>query len=108
MIVRSAYFEGEIKAEGRARFEQLVKDELAPRMRELPNIRRLCFYFGKEYETEDRPICFVVEHGYDSLDDVNTAKASPAREAITPALEELMTLFEGRVYHVNHEMDAIV
>jgi len=108
MIIRSAYFEGEIKAQHQARFEQLVREVIVPRMRELPNIKRLSFYFGQEYECQDRPICFVIEHGYDSLEDVHIAKASPAREAMNPALKELMTLFEGRLYHVNHEVDAVL
>ena len=77
-------------------------------MRQFPNIRKLSFYWGQEFETDERPICFVIEHGYDSIEDMLNAKASPVREAMNPALEEMMSLFKGRVYHVNHELDSVL
>ena len=104
MFVRAAYFEGKITAGNQDRFENLVKQRIAPAMGRIPGIRRLEFRFGRDFETRERSICFCIEHGYDSLDDIQRAITSDARKSMQADLDELMSLFEGRLYHVNYEM----
>ena len=108
MFVRCAYFEGTIAPGDLARFEEVVRQGIAPAMSRFPGIRRLEFRFGRDFETSQRCICFSIEHAYDSREDIHRAITSDARKAMQADLDELMDLFEGRVYHVNHEVHEAV
>ena len=107
MFVRHAYFEGTVAPENRERFETVVHEQVAPGMRNFPRIRRLAFYWGREFETDDRRFHLTIEHAYDSMEDIATAITSEPRRAIQGPLDELMSLFDGRVYHVNYENDVV-
>jgi len=76
-------------------------------MQRFPAIRRLEFYFGRDFELQERNICLCIEHAYDSREDIDAAITSDARAAMQAELEELLALLEGRVYHVNHEVHAV-
>ncbi len=106
MFVRCAYFEGTISTGNQGRFEEVVRQGIAPAMSRFPGIRRLEFRFGRDFEIPERSICFSIEHAYDSLEDIQRAITSDARKSMQADLDELMGLFEGRIYHVNHEVVA--
>ena len=107
MFVRCAYFEGTVHTGEKDRFERLVMEQIAPKMLCFPAIRRLEFYFSCDFETPERNICLCIEHTYDSREDIDAAITSDARAAMQADLEELLALFEGRVYHVNNEVLAV-
>jgi hypothetical protein len=106
MYVRCACFEGNVAATDRERFESIVREKIAPQMLRFPGIRTLRFLWGREQETPDRSIYLVVEHGYDSLEDIHVAITSDVRAGMKGALDELVSLFDGRIYHVNHEIET--
>ena len=106
MFVRCAYFEGNVATENRERFAALVREGIAPNMRRFPEIRRLECRWGYEFEADDRGIYLTIEHSYDSPEDIAAAITSDVRSAMQPAIDEAMSLFQGRVYHVNYEVDS--
>jgi len=106
MYLRCAYFEGNVAATDRERFESLVREQIAPQMLEFPRIRSLRLLWGREQETADRSIYLAIEHGYDSLEDIQDAITSDVRAGIQSALDELISLFDGRIYHVNYESET--
>ena len=108
MFVRHAYFEGTVALEDRERFETVVREQVAPGMRRFPRIRRLAYHWGLEFETDDRRIHLTIEHAYDSLEDIAAAITSEPRRAIQGPLDEMLSLFDGRVYHVNYEIDVVI
>jgi hypothetical protein len=106
MYVRCAYFEGSVDSADRERFESLVREQIAPQMLQFPGIRKLRLLWGQEYETLDRNIYLVLEHGYDSLQDIQVAITSDVRAGMQSALDELLSLFHGNIYHVNYEIET--
>jgi hypothetical protein len=106
MYLRCAYFEGRVAATDRDRFESVVREHIAPQMLRFPGIRSLRLLWGREQETPDRNIYLVVEHGYDSIEDIQIAITSDVRAGMQSALDELITLFDGRIYHVNYETET--
>ena len=106
MYLRCAYFEGSVSAADRDRFESVVREQIAPRMLRFPGIRSLRLLWGREQEAPDRIIYLVVEHGYDSIEDIQIAITSDVRAGMQSALDELVSLFNGRIYHVNYETET--
>ncbi len=105
MIVRCAYFEGHVEASDSARFEALICEQIVPTIASYPRIRNLRVLWGREYELDERSIYLLIEHTYDSLDDLNCALASDVRRLMLPTLAAVQQLFDGRIYHVNYEVD---
>ena len=106
MYLRCAHFEGYVAATDQARFESVVREQIVPQMLRFPRIRSLRLLWGREQETSDRSIYFVVEHGYDSLEDIQVAITSDVRAGMQSAIDELVSLFDGRIYHVNYEIET--
>lgn len=108
MHVRCACFEGDVIASDRERFESIVRDEMVPRMLKFPGIRSLRLRWGRESETPERHIYLVIEHGYDSPEAIESAITSDVRASMSSALEALMGLFDGKVWHVNYELETLL
>ena len=106
MYVRCACFEGDVALTDRERFESLVREHIAPQMLRFPGIRKVRLLWGREWETPDRSTYLVLEHEYDSLEDLNTAITSDIRAEMQDTLDELVSLFDGRIYHVNYEVET--
>ena len=106
MYVRCAYFEGNVATADRGRFESLVREQISPQMLLFPGIRKLRLLWGRENETPDRNIYLVLEHAYDSLQDIQVAITSDVRAGMQSALDELISLFDGKIYHVNYETET--
>lgn len=106
MYVRCAYFEGNVATSDREQFESLVREQIAPQMLKFPRIRSLRLLWGKEQETLDRSIYLVLEHAYDSLEDIQIAITSDVRAGMQSALDELVSHFDGKIYHVNYETET--
>ena len=107
MYLRCAYFEGSVATADRERFESIVREQIAPQMLGFPRIRSLRFLWGREQVISDRNFYLVVEHGYDSLEDIQVAITSDIRAGMQDTLDELVSLFDGRIYHVNYETDTL-
>lgn len=88
------------------RFAELLRDGLATPMRSFPRVRDVRVLWSRYQESDERPIYVSIEHAYDSLADIDAARESPQRRAIQDDIDELMSLFRGRVYHVNFEIDS--
>ena len=106
MYVRCAYFEGNVAAINRERFESIVREQLAAGMGRFPGIRHFRLLWGREHEASDRKFYLVIEHGYDSLEDIQVAITSDVRAGIQGAIDELVSLFDGRIWHVNYESET--
>lgn len=105
MYVRCAYFEGDVAKAQQPRFRTLVIEQLASGMANYPNVRQVRVLWGDEFEAEDRKFYLVIEHAYDSPADLNIALQSDVRASAQPAIDEINTLFRGRIFHVNYETD---
>ena len=106
MYTRCAYFEGNVVATDREYFESIVREQLAPQILRFPRIRKLRLLWGREHEVADRSIYLVIEHEYDSLEDIQVAITSDVRAGMQGAIDELVSLFNGRIWHVNYESET--
>lgn len=104
MYARCAYFEGDVAPADRPRFDRAYRDIIAPTMARFPKVKYVRLLWGREFEAQDRRFYLVVEHAYDTLDDIAAALRSKERAGLQSTLDEVVPLFDGKVYHVNHEV----
>ena len=107
MFVRCAYFKGTVAPQHRERFASIVRERIAPAMPPFPKIRRLEYHWGRESEADRRGIYLVIEHAYDSLEDIATAITCDIRQNMQGDIDVASALFDGWVYHVNHEAESV-
>ncbi len=106
MYVRCAYFEGYVDPDDRQRFDEFMVTEIMPRLTKMPKVRAVRLLRGQAFE-DDAPLIYqTIEQDYDSLEDIDRALASEVRAAMRKKLAEVMPLFKGRLYHINHLVTA--
>ncbi len=104
MHVRCAIFEGTVAPANRAAFDAHVEQKVLPILAAFPRIRSARVLRAQSVEDGGPPIYQVFELQFDDAEDLAAALASPNRARSRAALGEVMALFEGRVYHVNHRL----
>ncbi len=102
MYVRCAYFEGTVEAADRERFDRFIDTEIMPRLTRMPKVRAVRLLRGSEFEDDAPHLYQTIEQTYDSLEDIRAALASEVRSEMRVKLTEVLGLFKGRLYHVNH------
>ena len=109
MYVRCAYFEGTVAPENRERFNRFFEDEVVPLVARFPNIRTVRLLRSDWHEDGAPGIYQTMEMTFDSLADVEAALASEPRAENKENTQKsgIMDLFDGRLYHINHRVDAI-
>jgi hypothetical protein len=104
MHIRCAYFEGTVAPENRARFDGFMDDEIMPRLTRMPKVRAVRLLRGEAFQDGAPGIYQTIEQEYDSLADIEAALASEVRREMREKLAEVMGLFEGRIWHINHSL----
>ena len=107
MFVRCAYFEGDVNPSNRDEFDRCVIEEVAPQMAEFPGCREVRVLYGREYQDGVQDFYMVLEHYYDSMDDIHEAITSANRDRVWHRLNKVMPLFDGRVTHMNAEVRLV-
>ena len=107
MYVRCAYFEGDVAPASRAHFDHVMDSEIMPRLTRMPGVRAVRLLRGVAFEDEAPHLYQTIEQEYDSLDAIDAALASEVRSEMRAKLAEIMPLFEGRLWRVNHRLDRI-
>lgn len=100
MITRTAIFEGQVKPGHEEAFFAAVENRLMPLWRAFPHTLDVRLFQVEDCDDPERPIAFIQQIDYPSAAHMQEAIASPARDAARAVTLELMTLFEGRFYHV--------
>lgn len=106
MYVRCAYFVGTVAPENRARFDSFIETECAPIIATFPGLRSFRILRGRWYEEGATDIYMTIELTFDGPADIAAMLASGPRARNVEKMKEIMPLFEGRVFHVNHEVGA--
>ncbi|WP_326523043.1 hypothetical protein [Sphingomonas sp.] len=100
MITRTAIFEGRIHRGHEDAFFTAVKERLAPLWRAFPGAVDVRFYAVDECDDPERPVFMIQQIDYPSIAAMEHAITSPERDAARAVTMELMTLVDGRLYHV--------
>ncbi|HEX9648695.1 MAG TPA: hypothetical protein VGB88_14410 [Alphaproteobacteria bacterium] len=108
MHIRCAYFEGEVAPEMRARFDRFMDTEIMPRLTSMPKVRAVRLLRGEAFQDGAPGIYQTIEQEYDSIADIEAALASEVRREMRDKLTEIMPLFKGRIWHINHRLERFL
>jgi hypothetical protein len=103
MLTRCAYFEGQVH-EGKAElFDRFVDERLMPLWRQFPGATDVRVLRDVSADPHAPPLRMVLEVDYPDMATIESALASPVRAEAKEETEKLMTMFDGRIYHVIFE-----
>jgi hypothetical protein len=103
MLTRCAYFEGQIH-EGKAElFDRFVEERLMPLWGQFPGAIDVRVLRDVTSDPHASPLRMVLEIDYPDMATIEAALASPVRREAKAETEKLMTMFDGRIYHIVFE-----
>ena len=100
MITRTAIFEGRVKAGCEERFFKAVKERLAPLWYRFPDASNVRLLRIDAADADAPPIAMIQQIDYPSVAALEAALASPIRAEARAITLELLSMFDGRFYHV--------
>ena len=80
-----------------------LRSNLLPLWPNTPTSARIRLGWGLGFEAEDRQFHLVIEHTYDSPEDMQAALKSSVRAGMRGVIDEINALFAGRIYHVDYQ-----
>lgn len=104
MIVRCAYLEGSVSPEHRARFDQFVITEIVPLMKQFPGATSVRMLRAETIEDGGPSLYMTFETIYPSVQIMKDAFAQPIRRVLREKLNEILPLFDGRIFHVTQTL----
>ena len=106
MIIRSAVLEGTVAEAERAGFDRQMETTVRDAIARYPGLRAVRLRRPVDAEAGAPPIYIIFDLYFDSLDAMHTALASPIRQEVRTQLSQVMSAFQGRVYHLVLEETA--
>ena len=100
MLTRTAIYEGTIRPGHEEEFFRRVAEELEPLWRRFPHVLAVRVQRTRSADKDSRPIAMVLEMDFADMAAIEACLASPIRPQSHAATEAVMTLFEGRFYHL--------
>lgn len=100
MLTRCAYFEGHVHEGKDALFDRFVEERMMPLWRAFPGASDVRVLRDVSADPHAPPLRMVLEVDYPNMEAIESALASPARAKAKAETEKLMTMFDGRIYHV--------
>ena len=106
MIVRQAFFEGNIREGHEDTFKAYVADKLMPMWREFPGIKEVRVLYAVERDNGAPAYPLVLWTAYESRTALAAAMNSPVRYESREATKGLLEMFEGHIHHHVFELTA--
>jgi hypothetical protein len=100
MYTRSAIFEGTIHAGREEEFFRIVEERLLPVWKRMPNAQAVRVMRTQRTDPDAAPIIMVQEIDYPSMEAVEEALVSPVRLEGRALTDEMMSMCNGRFYHL--------
>ena len=100
MIIRSAVLEGRVAEADRADFDRHMEVTVRAAIARYPGIRAVRLRRPVETEAGAPPVYLIFDLHFDSLDAMHAALASPVRQEVRAQIAAVMSVFDGRVYHL--------
>ena len=107
MYVRCAFFEGVVQPTNQRIFDQCILEQVLPQMAKFPRCREVRALWGREFEDGAQDTYLILEHYYDTLEDIHKAIHSENREEVWLHLNKILPFFDGRICHVNAEVRVV-
>jgi quinol monooxygenase YgiN len=99
MIVRSAFLEGSVAEADRAAFDAQLAGPVVDAIRTYPGIQGVYLRRLVQADAGTPPIYAVFDLHFTDLAAMEAALATPTRQAVRAQIAQVMTRFQGRVYH---------
>jgi antibiotic biosynthesis monooxygenase (ABM) superfamily enzyme len=107
MWIRSAFWEGQLRAGQEEIFMAEINNSITPAMRMLPGVKDVKALWPKSYEERSTDIVCQLLVFFDRETDIALMISSPARNAVRQRVAELNSRsFDGRISHINYEYFA--
>lgn len=100
MMIRCAFFEGRIATGREQEFDAFVHERLVPLWTRFPGAQRVEVLREVQAEDGSHRYPMVLQTVYPSQAAIEAALESAVRYQSRAATQELMTMFEGRIFHV--------
>lgn len=104
MYIRCAFFEGRVKPGCENAFAAFVKDRLVPLWTKFPGAEEVRVLRQKDSDTAEPHYAMVLSIRYPSLAAIEEALKSDVRQKSREETAELVTMFEGRIFHTVFEV----
>lgn len=103
MYIRCAFFEGKIKSGCDVAFDRFVTERLVPLWTQFPGAEEVRVLRQQESDTAEPHYAMVLAIKYPSRAAIEKAMASDVRAQSRLETEELVKMFEGRIFHTVFE-----
>jgi len=106
MIVRTAYLEGKVLPQNVRQFDAFIATEVVPIMKRFPGVRSVRVMREQGIEDGGPSLYMTFESVYDSVEAMNHAFTFPVRQELKSKMQEILPLFEGRLFHITQHLVA--
>ncbi|ODP35631.1 MULTISPECIES: hypothetical protein [Pandoraea] len=108
MLIRYAFFRGQIKAGREADFARHVQDKLVPLWTRFPGAKEVRILRQRHTDATDLNLPLGIAIRFDTQEDIDAALASPARLESQAESRKLMEMFDGTVFHTVFDAQEFV
>lgn len=105
MYIRYAFFEGHVKPGKDAEFTSFVRDRLVPLWTTFPGAREVRVLRQTDSDTEQPHYAMVLAIRYPDLAAIELAMKSGVRQKSREETQDLVKLFDGRIFHTVFAVD---
>lgn len=103
MLIRCAFFEGRVRDGQEAAFWDFVQQQLLPIWQRFPGSTAVRVLRHVTADPVSPPVYMMLEFDYPSEADIALTMASPERTEAKAKTQELLSMFDGRLYHIVFE-----
>jgi antibiotic biosynthesis monooxygenase (ABM) superfamily enzyme len=103
MLTRCAFFEGHVLEGKEAAFEEFIEQRLMPLWRQFPGATDVRVLRRVAADPQAPTVHMMLEFDYPTQDALDTTVASPERAKAKAETEKLLSMFDGRLYHIVFE-----
>ena len=105
MYIRCAFFEGRVKLGHEAAFTAFVANRLVPLWTKFPGAEEVRVLRQQQSDTDEPYYEMVLAIRYPSLEAIEHALKSDVRNQSRAETQELVKMFEGRIFHTVFKAD---
>ncbi|KAF4530415.1 hypothetical protein B566_EDAN018559 [Ephemera danica] len=87
-------------------FDAFVAEQIVPLMKRFPGVRAVRVLRALSVEEDGPPLHMTFESVYDSPQAMAHAFTFPVRQELKARMQEILPLFDGRLFHVTHRLLA--
>ena len=105
MFIRCAFFEGRVKPGHEAAFTEFVNKRLVPLWTKFPGAEEVRVLRQQQSDTDEPYYELVLAIRYPSMEAIELALKSEVRNQSRVETQELVKMFEGRIFHTVFKAD---